>query len=180
VNRRLFCRWLNDISFFKGITAMRRFERVVPDNEANTRSPANLTLPYELRRKSRQLARLDDGEEVGLLLPPGTILRDGDTLESTDGYRVRITAAAEPVLRVTSNDTQTLIRAAYHLGNRHTPVEVGDGFLRLETDRVLKEMLLGLGAKVEERMEPFNPEPGAYGGGHRHNHHESVSHRYPD
>jgi urease accessory protein len=165
---------------------MRRFEKVIPDTGTGDLSLVgrgscqatmpNLTLPYESRRKSRQLARLDNGEEIGLLLPPGTILKNGDILESADGDRIRIVAAAEPVLLVTSSDNETLTRAAYHLGNRHTPVEVGAGFLRLETDPVLQEMLLRLGVTVEEKMEAFQPESGAYGGGHRHGHDESDPH----
>jgi urease accessory protein len=169
---------------------MRHFEKVVRNAPASVPSLVDggpdratlpsLTLPYESRRKSRQLARLDNGEEVGLLLPPGTILNDGDILETADGDRLRIVAAAEPVLVVTSSDSATLTRAAYHLGNRHTPVEVGAGFLRLETDRVLQEMLLRLGATVEEKIEAFNPESGAYSGGHRHGHDELISHGHAD
>lgn len=155
---------------------MRRFEKVFPGLDD---SPLpNLTLPYDLRRKSRQLAQLDDGEEIGLLLPSGTILREGDILESADGRRVRIVAAAEPVLFVTACDSEKLTRAAYHLGNRHIPVEIGTGFLRLEADPVLKEMLQRLGVSVEDKSEAFNPESGAYGGGHRHGHDESFSDDY--
>jgi urease accessory protein len=131
-----------------------------------------------LRRKTRQLVRLDDGEEIGLLLAPGTVLKDGDILESTEGDRVRIAAAAEPILFVTASDSEKLARAAYHLGNRHIPVEIGTGFLRLEADPVLMEMLKRIDVSVEERKEAFNPESGAYGGGHRHGHDESFSDDY--
>jgi urease accessory protein len=155
---------------------MRRFERIFPGTDD---SPLpKLTLSYDLRRKSRQRARLDDGEEIGLLLAPGTILRDGDILESADGDRIRVVAATQPVLFVTTSDNAMLARAAYHLGNRHVPVEIGPGFLRLEVDLVLKEMLERLGVSVEEMNEPFNPESGAYGGGHRHGHDESFSDDY--
>ncbi len=96
---------------------MRRFEKVL--SRSDDASLPNLTLPYDLRRKTRQLVRLDDGEEIGLLLAPGTVLKDGDILESTEGDRVRIAAAAEPILFVTASDSEKLARAAYHLGNRH-------------------------------------------------------------
>jgi urease accessory protein len=155
---------------------MRRFEKVLPGS-GDTALP-KLTLPYDLRRKTRQLARLDDGEEVGLLLAPGTILQDGDILESAEGDRVCIAAAAEPILFITASDSEKLARAAYHLGNRHIPVEIGTGFLRLEADPVLEEMLQQLEVIVEERKEAFNPESGAYGGGHRHGHDESFSDDY--
>jgi urease accessory protein len=155
---------------------MRRFEKVLAESD-QTLLP-KLTLPYDLRRKTRQLARLDDGEEIGLLLAPGTILKDGDILESAEGDRVRVSAAAEPVLFVTASDREKLTRAAYHLGNRHIPVEIGNGYLRLEADPVLKEMLERLDVTIEERKEAFNPESGAYGGGHRHGHDESFSDDY--
>jgi urease accessory protein len=157
---------------------MRRFERVVPGSVSDDSPLPKLTLSYDLRRKSRQLVRLDDGEEIGLLLPPGTILREGDVIESADRDRVRIAAATEPILFVTASDSERLARAAYHLGNRHVPVEIGAGFLRLEADPVLQEMLRRLDVSVEERKEGFNPESGAYGGGHRHGHDESFSDDY--
>jgi urease accessory protein len=155
---------------------MRRFEKV--SARSNEASLPNLTLPYDLRRKTRQLVRLDDGEEIGLLLAPGTVLKDGDILESTEGDRVRVVAAAESILFVTASDSEKLARAAYHLGNRHIPVEIGTGFLRLEADPVLLEMLKRIDVRVEERKETFNPETGAYGGGHRHGHDESFSDDY--
>jgi urease accessory protein len=155
---------------------MRRFEKVLARSDET--SLPKLTLPYDLRRKTRQLVRLDDGEEIGLLLAPGTILNDGDILESAEGDRVRIAAAAEPILFVTASEGEKLARAAYHLGNRHIPVEIGTGFLRLEADLVLKDMLKRLEVSVEERKEAFNPESGAYGGGHRHGHDESFSDDY--
>jgi urease accessory protein len=155
---------------------MRRFEKVLARSDET--SLPKLTLPYDLRRKTRQLVRLDDGEEIGLLLAPGTILNDGDILESAEGDRVRIAAAAEPILFVTATEGEKLARAAYHLGNRHIPVEIGTGFLRLEADLVLKDMLKRLEVSVEERKEAFNPESGAYGGGHRHGHDESFSDDY--
>jgi urease accessory protein len=157
---------------------MRRFERILAESNETSVPKSTLTLPYELRRKTRQLARLDDGEEIGLLLAPGTFLKDGDILESAEGDRVRIVAAAEPILFVTASDSGKLTRAAYHLGNRHVPVEIGSDFLRLEADPVLKHMLQGLDVKVEEREEAFHPESGAYGGGHRHGHEESFSDDY--
>jgi urease accessory protein len=155
---------------------MRRFAKVLAGSD-ETQLP-KLTLPYDLRRKTRQLARLDDGEEIGLLLPPGTILKDGDIVESVEGDRIRVRAAAEPILFVTATDSENLARAAYHLGNRHIPVEIGTGFLRLEADAVLRELLQRFDVRIEERKEAFNPESGAYGGGHRHGHDESFSDDY--
>jgi urease accessory protein len=137
-----------------------------------------LTLPYDARCKSRLAATLDTGEEVGVVLPRGTVLRDGDMLVADDGGLVRVIAAAESVLLVRAPDRLTLTRAAYHLGNRHTPVEVGADELKLEADPVLEDMLKRLGAQVERATLPFQPEAGAYGGGHRHGHDETFADDY--
>jgi urease accessory protein len=89
-------------------------------------------------------------------------------LKSVDGFVVQVVAAQEPVYNVIAATQRDLICAAYHLGNRHVPLQIGDGWLRLEQDYVLKDMLIGLGMQVAETMAPFEPEAGAYGGGHRH------------
>ncbi|MGF7187529.1 urease accessory protein [Robbsia andropogonis] len=137
-----------------------------------------LTLPYEARCKSRQAATLDNGEEVGLVLPRGTVLSEGDVLVADDGGFIRVVAAAETLMRVTATSEARLIRAAYHLGNRHTPVEFGDGYLQLETDSVLRAMLQGIGMTVTAVDAPFQPEPGAYGGGHKHGHDATFAEDY--
>jgi urease accessory protein len=137
-----------------------------------------LTLPYDARCKSRLAATLDTGEAVGIVLPRGTVLRDGDMLVADDGGLVRVIAATQSVLLVHAPDRLTLTRAAYHLGNRHTPVEVGADELKLEADPVLEDMLKRLGAQVERATLPFQPEAGAYGGGHRHGHDDTFAEDY--
>jgi urease accessory protein len=137
-----------------------------------------LTLPFDDRCKSRLAATLDNGEEIALVLPRGTVLRDGDMLVADDGGLVRVIAAAQDVLVVHAHDAITLTRAAYHLGNRHTPVEVIAGQLKLEADPVLEDMLKRLGAHVEHATSPFQPETGAYGGGHKHGHDETFVEDY--
>jgi urease accessory protein len=137
-----------------------------------------LTLAYEARCKSRLAATLDNGEAVALVLPRGTVLAHGDVLVADDGGLVRIVAANEAVLVVRARDALTLTRAAYHLGNRHTPVEVGADYLKLEADSVLEAMLTRLGARVEAASLPFQPEAGAYGGGHRHGHDATFDEDY--
>ena len=106
-------------------------------------------MTFDARCKSRLAATLDNGEEVALVMPRGTVLRDGDVLVADDGALVRVIAAAQDVLVVRPADALTLTRAAYHLGNRHTPVEVGADYLKLEADPVLEDMLKRLGAQVE-------------------------------
>jgi urease accessory protein len=134
-----------------------------------------LVLPFDLRCKSRFRATLTNGAEAALFLPRGSVLCDGDLLEAEDGTLVRVQSASENILLVTAETPCALMRAAYHLGNRHTPVELGENFLKLEVDPVLREMLVQLGVTVREATSPFQPEGGAYGGGHRHGHDESFA-----
>ncbi|WP_206951427.1 urease accessory protein UreE [Trinickia acidisoli] len=137
-----------------------------------------LTLAYDARCKSRLAATLDTGEEVALVMPRGTILAGGDVLVADDGALVRVVAAPEAVLVVRAPDALTRTRAAYHLGNRHTPVEIGVDYLKLEADPVLETMLKRLGAQVARETLPFHPEAGAYGGGHRHGHDATFAEDY--
>lgn len=129
-----------------------------------------IELPFVLRQKSRLRVTTKAGIDAGLFLDRGIILRDGDLLQSDGGLVMQIIAAKEAVYDVVAKTPQALMCAAYHLGNRHVPLQVGDGWLRLEEDHVLQEMLLGLGMTVTEVEAPFEPEAGAYGSGHRHGH----------
>ena len=129
---------------------------------------AELVLPYDKRQKSRLRVRLSSGEEAGVFLERGEMLRDGDLLGAEDGRVVRVRAQAEPVLDILCDTARDLVRVAYHLGNRHVPLQIGEGWLRIADDAVLRKMAEGLGAVVIARNAPFEPEPGAYSGEHRH------------
>jgi len=132
---------------------------------------ATMTLPFDQRQKSRFRGQLDRGDEVAVLLPRGTVLRDGDILTTELGYpKVRVIAAPELLSVVRDDDPHALLRAAYHLGNRHIPLQIEPGELRFTADHVLDEMLHGLGIHVTRAQLPFEPEAGAYGGGHGHTH----------
>jgi urease accessory protein len=133
---------------------------------------AQLVLPYELRENSRLRTVLASGEEVAIFTERGTVLRNNDLLRSNDGRVVQIISAQEPTYRVTCKTSHELLRCAFHLGNRHTQTQVGDGFLRIYRDGVLKEMLEGLGARVDEESAQFEPEAGAYSRGSGHHHHD--------
>jgi urease accessory protein len=122
-----------------------------------------LVLSFEQRQKSRLRAQLESGEEVALMLPRGNVLRGGDVVKTTDGREIEIVAAPEKLLHIESS---SLAKIAYHLGNRHVAVQIGDGFLRIAEDHVLEEMLRRLGARVSHVEAPFEPEAGAYG--HHH------------
>jgi urease accessory protein len=129
---------------------------------------AELSLPFELRQKSRLLTRFASGEEVGLMLERGSVLRGGDRLLTDDGRVVGVVAAEEALMEAHCDDPDQLARCAFHLGNRHTPVEVRSGALRFAADEVLAGMLRGLGARVVAITAPFEPEAGAYAAGHHH------------
>jgi urease accessory protein len=141
-----------------------------------------LRLPLDRRRHSRLRARLESGGEVGIVLPHGSILRHGDLLIADDGTIVWVEAAPEHVSVVRSRDWRALARAAYHLGNRHVPVELGEepcavggrpsGWLRYQHDHVLDDMVRSLGLEVGEEEAPFEPEVGPYT---RHEHPHSHS-----
>lgn len=158
-------------------------ERLAHAENAST----TLTLPFELRQKSRLRVTLDDGRKAGLVLSRGHILRDGDCLQAEDGSVIAIVAGNENVTTVTHDNATELARAAYHLGNRHVALQVGDGWLRYLADHVLDEMVTSLGLVVQHVQAPFEPESGAYHGhgssqehshGHSHSHDESHSHEH--
>src|SRR5262245_61964395 len=136
---------------------------------------AELVLPFELRQRSRLRTTVVGGEEIGVFLERGTVLRGGDCLEADDGRVVRVVAADEELIEVRCADSTALARAAYHLGNRHTPAQVGDGWLRIAADEVLAGMLRGLGATLTRLRAPFEPEAGAYAAGH-HAHSGEAKH----
>ena len=140
------------------------------------RRPASgrLVLPFEVRSRSRFRARLQSGEAVGVQLPRGEILRGGDQLLASDGRVIEVAAAAEEVSTVRGEDGAQLARAAYHLGNRHVPLQIGAGWIRYGHDHVLDDMVRGLGLAVSIEAAPFEPEAGAYpahaGAAHAHSH----------
>jgi len=135
-------------------------------------------LPYLERSKSRQAYTFEDGLKVLINLPRGGIMRGGDVLVDEDGKFYQVRALPEQILRVSSHNRLPLMRAAYHLGNRHIPIEVGLNYLHLETDPVLADMLKQLGVDVSTESLPFEPEHGAYGGGHKHGHDETFAEDY--
>jgi urease accessory protein len=121
-----------------------------------------LELPFEQRQRSRLKAELQSGEDVAIFLPRGTILRHGTLLAGSDGRVVVVHAAAEDVSSVASSDPVLLARIAYHLGNRHVMLQIADGFIRYQHDRVLDDMVRRLGGPIELGAAPFEPEAGAY------------------
>ena len=128
-------------------------------------------LPFNERSKSRLRAVLDNGEEAGLFLERGSILRHGDLLLADDGRVVEVQAATETVSTVRTDNGLLLARACYHLGNRHVALQIGPGWLRYAHDHVLDDMLRGFGLRITVEQAPFEPEGGAYvAASHSHAH----------
>lgn len=159
---------------------MLQTSRLVPQGQGLApvllRRAPQLVLDWDLRQKSRFDALTSDQQRVGVFLPRGTVLRGGDVLVTQDGGLLRVVAAPQPVLRITPcaehGKPFDLLRAAYHLGNRHVPVELHTDHLQIEPDHVLADLLRAMHLTVQELMAPFEPEGGAYAaGGHHHGHH---------
>ena len=134
---------------------------------------ATVELDWDIRQKSRFEATDSLRRQLGVFLPRGTLVRGGDVLIAEDGSMVKVIAAAQSVLRVTvctaHGSPFNLTRAAYHLGNRHVPIELKPDHLKIEPDHVLADMLRAMHLIVHEVSEPFEPEGGAYSaGGHGH------------
>jgi urease accessory protein len=128
----------------------------------------HLALTWEQRRKSRLRATTSGGQEVGLFLPRGTVLLDGDLLQASDETIIRVEAAPEDVSTISSPDAMLLARAAYHLGNRHVRTQVGPGFIRYRYDRAIDNLVRKLGAEPTVDEVPFEPERGTKD--HTHDH----------
>lgn len=137
----------------------------VPRAAYKVEAKGRLVLGFDERAKSKLRTKLESGEEVALDLPRGEVLRGGDLVTASDGRVIEVVSRPENLLHI---ETAELARVAYHLGNRHVPVQVGKDFLRISADHVLEDMVKKLGAKVSSVEAPFEPESGAYAGGHRH------------
>jgi urease accessory protein len=133
------------------------------------RAPA-LEIDWDVRQKSRFDGVDSTGRALAVFLPRGSVVRGGDVLIAEDGSLVRIVAAPQAVLLVRAPSPQVLLRAAYHLGNRHVALEVAPDHLKLEPDHVLAQMLRSMGLEVTELRAPFEPEAGAYAGDKSHAH----------
>ena len=143
----------------------------IPRSAYKVEVRGQLKLPFESRQKTRLRTKLVSGEEVGLMLPRGEILRGGDLVTASDGRVIEVVAEPENLLHI---ETKELAKVAYHLGNRHVPVQVGENFLRIAADHVLEEMVRKLGANVSHVEAAFEPEAGAYAGGHHQ--HDEMGH----
>ena len=152
---------------------------------------ATIELDWDVRQKSRFDTTDSQGRQIGVFLPRGTVVRGGDVLVAEDGSLVRVLAAPQAVLRITHCSQHgtpfDLTRAAYHLGNRHVPIELKPDHLKIEPDHVLADMLRVMHLIVQESEDAFEPEGGAYashgghghGHEHGHDHHDHGDHSHP-
>ena len=150
---------------------------------------ASVSLDWDVRQKSRFDAQDSSGRALGVFLPRGTLVRGGDVLVAEDGSLIRVVAAPQEVLRITAcaqhGSPFDLMRAAYHLGNRHVPIELQPDHLKIEPDHVLADMLRAMHMTVVTVHEAFEPEGGAYSShghaqGHGHTHGHSHAHGHDD
>jgi urease accessory protein len=153
--------------------------------QALLRRAPSVELDWDIRQKSRFEATDSSGRVLGVFLARGHVVRGGDVLLAEDGSLVRVIAAAQPVLRVsvcaTRGSELDLLRAAYHLGNRHVPLEIRSDHLKLEPDHVLAEMLRNMHLIVSAVSEAFEPQGGAYSsGGHAHAHDHAHAPEHAD
>jgi urease accessory protein len=154
-------------------------------------------LDWDVRQKSRFECTDSQGRQLGVFLPRGTVVRGGDVLVAEDGSMVRVVAAAQPVMVIQHVDGRgtlfDLMRAAYHLGNRHVPIELRPDHLKIEPDHVLADMLRAMHLVVIETQAAFEPEGGAYAAGghgaqghahhghdHGHDHGDGPRHEHDD
>jgi urease accessory protein len=137
-----------------------------------SRAVDRVLIDYDDRHRRRILLRTEAGEELFLDLPQAARLRHGDGLALEGGGAVQVCAKPEKLLEIHAHEEGELVRIAWHLGNRHLPVQLLGDRIRIRADHVILEMVEGLGGHVDEIDAPFDPEAGAYAGGHSHHHHD--------
>ncbi len=165
---------------------MLKTSKLIPQGQglapALIKRAATVELDWDVRQKSRFEATDSQGRAVGVFLARGSVLRGGDVLVAEDGSLIRVIAAPQKVLRITARAEHgsafDLMRAAYHLGNRHVPIELQSDHLKIEPDHVLADMLRAMHLTVNDVLEAFEPESGAYAtGGHAHADAHTHSHK---
>ena len=150
---------------------MRRASEVKTAGTWNAAAAVDRVVLDADERHRRRITLTGEGGTAFLLdLPHATALKDGDGLVLEDGAIVRVAGKAEPLVEITAASSHDLARLAWHIGNRHTDLQVVGDTLRIRRDHVLEDMLRGLGARLTPIEAPFEPEPGAYGHGHSHDH----------
>lgn len=142
-----------------------------PVEVTTSASVERVALSFDDRKRGRLKITTESGASAGIQIERGQVLRDGSWLQSDSGELLQVMALEEAVTTARVSDPTLFARACYHLGNRHVPLQVGDGFLRYQEDYVLDDMLKGLGVEPQHEQAIFEPENGAYAPGTAHHHH---------
>jgi len=156
---------------------MLRVVRVVQSAHNSARQVDSLVLKPDERRLQTGHFTGVNGTQIGMMLPEPVVLRNGDALELDDGSIVDVVIEPEPLIEIRGNDLTHLARLAWHLGDRHVPVQIFANRLRMRPDTALEKMLKALGARLAQIEAPFDPEGGAYAH-HAHSHEHSHDHRH--
>jgi urease accessory protein len=159
---------------------MIRATRVLPAKSWSHVAADTVVLDFDARHRRRMAMTGERGTAFLLDLPDAVALKDGDGLLLEDGRIVEVRAALEPLAEITAPDAPTLLRLAWHLGNRHLPAQLTGDRILIRRDHVIEEMVAGLRGTVKLISAPFDPEAGAYSGAHAHSHAESHSHSHSD
>lgn len=157
-----------------------RADTILPTGTWDSATATDTVLiDFDRRHRRRIVLRTESGADLLLDLPQAARLRDGDGLPTPTGI-VRVNAKPEPLLEIHAHDDGELVRIAWHLGNRHLPVQLLGDRIRIRADHVIADMVEGLGGHVDEIEAPFDPEPGAYaaGGGGHHHHGDDDDHQH--
>ncbi len=160
------------------MTTVMQVTEIIPSG-AFHHAEDTILLDFDRRHRRRIMLCTDGGKNILLDLPTAVRLRHGDGLRLLDGSIVRIVARPEKLLEIHAHDEGELVRIAWHLGNRHLPVQLLGERIRLRADHVIEEMVERLGGHVDHIEAPFDPEPGAYAGGHQHHHHDDDDDHHP-
>ncbi|MEO8669528.1 MAG: urease accessory protein UreE [Bauldia sp.] len=155
---------------------MIRATKVLAASHWSHTASDTVVLDFDARHRRRTTMTGERGLAFLLDLPEAIALRDGDGLVLDDGRIVEVRAALEPLSEIGAPDAATLLRLAWHLGNRHLPAQITPDFILIRRDHVIEEMVAGLGGSVKLISAPFDPEPGAYASGHAHSHAEAHAH----
>ncbi|MDT7953037.1 MAG: urease accessory protein UreE [Acetobacteraceae bacterium] len=151
---------------------MIRVETIHPAGSWSGTVTDTVSIDYDRRHRRRHVLTAASGAELLIDLPQAVRLRDGDGLALEDGRLVQVKAAPESLLEIHAHGPAELVRIAWHLGNRHLPVQLLGDRIRIRSDHVIEAMVAGLGGHAEAIEAPFDPEAGAYAGGHGHAHAE--------
>lgn len=155
-----------------------RTSKILPAGSWDTaRETDRVLIDYDRRFRRRILLFTELGSEVLIDLPQAVRLRDGDGLQTDTGV-IRVCAKPEELMEIHAHEDGELIRIAWHLGNRHLPVQLLDDRIRIRADHVIGEMVEGLGGHVDLIQAPFDPESGAYAGSGHHHHHDDDDHHH--